>query len=510
MHWPWEFEQVFSAFARIISSGFLLAAALGFATSAAASSPQEDVRGANIMVQRALTAARHSDMDTARTAYAEYDARWPQIEDGVKAASRDNYRAIERAMRNVKTTLAGTPTSEEAVQALVALDQEQQAFIATAPAAATPEPTSATSSVSMLVAQLNAAQTALARGDYSTAESQLKAFESTWLDVEGQIKTRSGDDYRQTETDTELAETLISQKSPDAANVVARMSARLQPYEQEQSYGIFDASIILLREGLEALLVIVALSAVLKRSATRAGQVWLWGGAAAGLILSIALGFAIQAFFGAIITASNRELLEGVIGLFAAAMLIYVSYWLHSKATLGGWQRYINQQTKQALHGGRLFGIAVLAFLAVFREGGETALFYLGMASSISNTDLLIGLAIGFAILAVLGVAMVALGVRVPMRPFFAVASVLVFYLCFKFVGTGVHSLQVAGILPSASAGFLPSIDILGVYPTWQTTLVQLVLLAVAGGILLRDRVRTAVRSTLIGSAAILQLVLGA
>src|SRR5262249_9538567 len=155
---------------------------------------------------------------------------------------------------------------------------------------------------------------------------------------------------------------------------------------------------------------------------------------------------------GTIVNPANRELLEGVIGLFAATMLIYVSYWLHSKSSISGWQSYINAQTRGSLKGGSLVGIAVLAFLAVFREGAETALFYLGMVGNISNSDLLIGLAIGFGALAILGYLLVVVGVRIPMRPFFAVASVLVFYLCFKFIGTGIHALQVSGYVPAQSA----------------------------------------------------------
>ncbi|MBV9329701.1 MAG: FTR1 family iron permease, partial [Chloroflexi bacterium] len=267
------------------------------------------------------------------------------------------------------------------------------------------------------------------------------------------------------------------------------------------------AAIILLREGLEALLVIVALSAVLKKSGAAArGQAWLWTGAVAGLALSIALGLAIKAFFGTIINPANRELMEGVIGLFAAVMLICVSYWLHSKASLSGWQRYIGTQTRDALNGGRLLGIAILAFLAVFREGAETALFYLGMLGNISNADLLVGLAIGCGGLAVVGFLMVVVGVRIPMRPFFTVASVLVFYLCFKFIGTGIHALQVSGFVPAGSAAFLPSLDAVGLYPTWPSTIAQLVLLGLAAWVLLRNRVNRPARVVSLAAAGALVL----
>jgi high-affinity iron transporter len=470
---------------------------LACAGLASAASPQQDVRDANVVVQRALEAARQGDLTAARRAYDQYDATWSQIEDGVRASSRDAYRAIERAMDTVSTAFEARPVdAEQVIASLSALDREQQAFVT----GAAPGPTSVASTspsavskptVGTLLDVLAAARADLVNGDYPSATARLKTFESTWLEVEGEVKTRSADAYRQTETDMALATSLAGQGSPETLDVVTRMAARLEPYGEAQRYGIFDATIILLREGLEALLVMVALSAFLKKAGNAAGQRWLWTGAVAGVLVSIGLGLAIQAFFGAVINPSNRELMEGVIGLFAAAMLVYVSYWLHSKASLGGWQTYIKERTTQAVAGGQLFGLATLAFLAVLREGGETALFYLGMASNISNADLLIGLGLGVVLLAALGFLMIVVGVRIPMRPFFTAASLLVFYLCFKFTGTGIHALQVAGVIPDGSASFLASIDAVGVYPTWPTTIAQAALLVLAAGVVLRGRVRS-------------------
>jgi high-affinity iron transporter len=477
----------------------------------AASTPADDLRQANALVQQALAAAQSGDLQTAQQTYSQYENTWFDIEDGIRASSRDSYVAIEKAMSGVSAAFAASPQDQaQVVTTLSALQGENQRFLSGgATAAAEASATAATErpTVATLLEQLSAAQASLANNDYPSATTSLKAFESTWLDVEGEIKTRSADAYRQTETDMELAATLASQGSPQTAAVVDRMATRLEPYRDAGRYGVFDAAIILLREGLEALLVIAALSAVLKKSGTAGGQAWLWIGATAGLGLSIILGLAIQAFFGSIVNPANRELMEGVIGLFAAAMLIYVSYWLHSKASLSGWQSYINTQTRDALQGGRLLGIAILAFLAVFREGAETALFYLGMVGNISNTDLLLGLAIGFGGLVVLGFLMVVVGVRIPMRPFFTVASVLVFYLCFKFIGTGIHSLQVSGYLPAGSAAFLPSEDAVGLYPTWPTTIAQLLLLGLAAWVLLRNRVNRPAR--IAGLAAVGALVLG-
>src|SRR2546421_3598235 len=470
---------------------------LACAGLAYAAAPQEDVHDATKIVRRPTAAAKRGSLTAARGAYNQYENTWSEIEEGVRAASPDAYRATERAMDGVAAAFDAQPVdAERVVASLSALDREQQSFItggspsSTTVGSTTPSGSSKPT-VGTLLDLLGAARADVLNGDYAAASQRLKSFESTWLDVEGDVKTRSSDAYRQTETDMALAASLASQSSPETLDLVNRMAARLEPFREVQRYGIFDATIILLREGLEALLVMVALSAFLKKAGNVAGQRWLWTGASAGVLASIALGVAIQAFFGAVINPSNREVMEGAIGLSAAAMLVYVSYWLHSKASLGGWQAYINQRTTQAGAGGQLFGLAVLAFLAVFREGGETALFYLGMASNISNADLFIGLGLGLVLLVALGLLMVVVGVRIPMRPFFTAASVLVFYLCFKFTGTGIHALQVAGVLPDGSASFLASVDAVGVYPTWPTTIAQVVLLVLAVWVLLRARLRS-------------------
>ncbi len=483
---------------RLTAALLLFALACFGSGRAYAAGPQQDVEQANALVSQSTDAARAGDLTGARRAYDRYTSAWLDIEDGVRASSRDSYRAIERAMKGVSAAFAADPVdADQVIASLDALDHQQDLFIDGQPASsgsvasssAQPAPqTGTTPTIGGLLGLLGDARAALAKSDYATATARMKSFETTWVAVEGEVKTRSANDYRQTETDMGLASGLASQGSPEALAVVDRMATRLQPYQQAQTYGIFDAAIILLREGLEALLVIVALSAFLKKSGSLGGQRWLWGGAVSGLLGSVALGLVIQASLGAVINPSNREIMEGVIGLFAAAMLVYVSYWLHSKASLGGWQTYINQRTTQAVAGGQLLGLAVLAFLAVFREGAETSLFYLGMASNISNTDLLIGLGLGFGLLSALGMLMVVAGVRIPMRPFFTVASLLVFYLCFKFVGTGIHALQVAGVIPDGSTTLLVSVDVIGLYPTWPTTIAQLVLLAAAVWVVLGPR----------------------
>jgi high-affinity iron transporter len=269
----------------------------------------------------------------------------------------------------------------------------------------------------------------------------------------------------------------LSKSSTGLVPILDAMEARLKPYVNAGDYRPFDATIIVLREGLEALLVVVALLSFVKQSGNSDKSGFVWGGAVFGLVASIALGLVIHFTLGKAFSGEHRELMEGISGLFAAAMLLYVSYWLHSKSSLGAWHKYISERTTRALATGSLVGLGLLSFLAVFREGGETVLFLIGMTGRISTGDLTLGLAYGFVALAIVGVLLTVAGVKLPMRPFFAVASLLTFYLCFKFIGTGIHALQVADVVSATTSESLPSNDTLGLYPTWQTTIPQIVLL---------------------------------
>ena len=339
-----------------------------------------------------------------------------------------------------------------------------------------------------LLTGLNAVYAAAERTDRDEASAALAQVIATWPSVEGSVAAKSQDAYTAIEQDLGKVSAALKAEPVDrvaAKAVVERLREAVAPFSEQQAYTAFDAAAIVLREGLEALLVVAALLAFLRRSNNQDKQAWIWAGAGIGILLSIVAAVVLQAVFNHVAAGQNREIIEGVTGLLAAAMLFYVSYWLHSKASLRGWQRYIDANTTRALARGNLIGLAMLAVLAVFREGAETTIFYLGMAPSIQLNDLLLGLALGIAVLVVAAWLMLVVGVKLPLRLFFRLASILVFYLGFKFVGTGIHALQVAGAVPSTPVPYLPSIPVLGIYPTWETLLPQVALLAIAGSVFL-------------------------
>jgi high-affinity iron transporter len=477
---------------RLIIRGLLLAClalllgapALTYAQSG---STPEAVRALNEDVERAVAQAESGDLVAAQASLVAFHDGWALVEDGVRDQSRDAYIAIEDAHDAARDALAAGDAAA-AVKALEDLEHANEAFADGRAISAAPQPASAVT-LEGLLPKLGEASAALDRGDAASASAELAEFRAGWPDVEGAVKARSPEVYRSSENALPAAAAaIVAGDQAQAKSLLAQLQADLSPMAAPARYGMFDALSILLREGLEALLVIAALLAFLERTGNSDKRRWIWGGGLLGIAASVGTGLLIAVIFRGVSTGSNRELIEGVAGLIAAAMLFGVSFWLHGKSHVGAWQVYIRNRTSAALATGSLFSLATLSFFAVFREGAETALFYIGIAPSIATSDLLLGVGLALAILLVAGVLVLRLGVRLPLRPFFLVTSALIFYLGFKFIGTGIHALQVAQVLPSSGAAFLPDLQFLGMYPTWQTTLPQLVLLGAAVVVVLLER----------------------
>ncbi len=265
-------------------------------------------------------------------------------------------------------------------------------------------------------------------------------------------------------------------------------SSALDPSAQDSSdrvYTRIDAMAILLREGMESLLVITALLAFLSRSGHADKSIWIWLGAGGGILASIGTAVALRVFFRSVLGDVDPDLLEGITGLVAAGLLVYVSLWLHRQSSAGAWKTYLEDQTTSVLEASNLLPLALIAFLSVYREGAETILLYVGMAPSISPSDLWSGLGMGSALLVLIAVLMLGLGLRVPLRPFFRGTSILIYLLGFKFIGNGIHNLQKVGRIPLHVVDFLPTLKKLGIYPTWETALAQVALVAVTISLLL-------------------------
>jgi high-affinity iron transporter len=283
---------------------------------------------------------------------------------------------------------------------------------------------------------------------------------------------------------------------------VQRIGALLEQADAKLGTGGLSAGaaftsslLILLREGLEAILVLAAIIAFVLKTGRRDALPYIH----AGWVAAVVLGAATWAVSGYLltITGASREITEGVSALAASAMLLYVGAWLHQRSNARAWQSFIREQVTTALGKRTLWAMAGISFLAVYRELFEVILFYQALwaqAGPAGGASVLAGMAAGAALLAMLGGIILRYGVRLPIGPFFAATSALLVVMAVVFVGHGVAALQEAGFLSATPAGSL-SVPLLGVHPTAQGLASQGLLVA---GIVLawalgrRERVRAA------------------
>lgn len=238
-----------------------------------------------------------------------------------------------------------------------------------------------------------------------------------------------------------------------------------------------SAFFILVREGLEALLVVAAIIAFLIKSGRREAMPWIHAGWIGALVLGVMTWFAASTLIA--ISGAARELTEGVTALLAAVILIYVGFWLHGKSYAHAWKAFIDQHLGAALQGGTLWALAGVSFLAVYREAFETVLFYQALWQQVGESthgSVIIGFLCGVVVLAALAWAILRYGIRLPIGPFFMVCSVLMAALAVVFTGHGIKALQEAGMI--AAVPFTDfNLPALGIYATVEGMLAQLFML---------------------------------
>jgi len=231
------------------------------------------------------------------------------------------------------------------------------------------------------------------------------------------------------------------------------------------------------REGLEVALILAAILALLKvMGATRAMR-YIHHGWIAAVFAGLATWLAAQTFLN--LTGSHREAIEGFTTLFAALVLFYVGYWLHTKSEAKKWQAFIRGKVQGALSGERLLALAGVSFFAAYREAFEVVLFYqaLWLQSESNPKPVLTGFITGVALLCVIVVVLFKLGLKIPIKYFFATTGLLLYLLALVFAGQGVRELQATGWFSVTPLRFPPQVSALGIYPTVETLLAQAVVL---------------------------------
>ncbi len=275
----------------------------------------------------------------------------------------------------------------------------------------------------------------------------------------------------------------VRSRAEALASAIENSAARLDEKAKGSSplIDFFNSLLIILREGLEAILVVSALSAWLVKSGHTNKVRVVYMGALIALAASVLTALALHLLLP--ISGAGREALEGVTMLLAAVLLFYVSYWLIARASAARWQKHIMSLAEGALTKANLFSLGLASFLAVYREGAETVLFYSAAYSSSQSgiMPMLGGFLAGSALLAVFFFVIKYTSLRLPIGPFFTGTSILLYYLAFSFTGKGVLELQEAGLVGSTPTDLVPVIHILGIYPSVEGLALQgLLLIALA------------------------------
>lgn len=233
--------------------------------------------------------------------------------------------------------------------------------------------------------------------------------------------------------------------------------------------------VILLREGLEAILIIGALVAFLVRTGNGRRRRDIHLGVGAGVVVTLLTLVAIETVFQ--FSPASQEVLEGVTMLVATAVLFYVSYWLLSKLEVAKWNRFVKGKVQDALTSGSALALPSVAFLAVYREGVETVLFYKALLLTGEPGRSLLpvfgGIACAALVLAVIYLLINRFGVKLPLKTFFGVTSGFLYYMAFVFAGKGVAELQGGGVLPVTVVSWAPQIERFGIYRTVESLAVQ-------------------------------------
>jgi high-affinity iron transporter len=278
-----------------------------------------------------------------------------------------------------------------------------------------------------------------------------------------------------------LIENRGSSENLNAAILIAEaqintISQVISEKEMSPWVSFFAAVGVLLREGFEAVLIILALLGVIRAAnATRAAR-WVHG----GWIAALGLGAVSWIFSTWVmdISGASRELLEGAISLFAVAVLLYVGFWLHRQSEIGRWKSFLEVKVKGLLEGKNLFGLAVISFIAVFREAFETVLFLKAIeleTHGAARTALYLGIIGSLTLVIALSWIALSLSRRLPLRSLFTVSSVLMLALATILTGKGLHSLQEIGLIRATATPLHFRWELVGIYPTLETGLAQLV-----------------------------------
>jgi high-affinity iron transporter len=461
--------------------------------------PADLTRWAQLSDQSPLDYYRRVSIGVVGTAMPAYEARLPADDRWAVALYVSTLRLPQPAGAVPDSLRAfGTTGRMSDAQLLTALGHQGDssaaalAGVAAVRTAALNTDVAAGAVLDQVRAQIESAYTLARVHDPNAGTKALDAY-MTFEQVEREVRAKNPSLAADLEADFAALRTQAASPAPaELSGVRERLAAGLESAERTLSdtvspVNLFVQSfIIMLREGLEAILVVGALMTFLvKMGATdRRRDINLGVGAAvvASLLTAVALETVIH------LSPGHREALEGATMVVATVVLFYVSYWLLSKMEVAKWNHFVKSKVHDALTSGSALALASAAFLAVYREGFETVLFYKALfvsgGSAVGAMPVVAGMVVGGVLLVAVYVAIHQFGVRLPLKPFFGVTSAFLYYMAFVFAGKGIAELQEGNLVTTTILPGALRLPALGIYPTAESLAAQGLLVLLALGAL--------------------------
>ncbi|PIE43406.1 MAG: iron permease [Gammaproteobacteria bacterium] len=343
---------------------------------------------------------------------------------------------------------------------------------------------------------LGAMDTAIARYKAGDADAAIDSVQDTYFDVfeatgyEGAIGARDSDFKAKLESYFTRIVSLMSANSPvrEVVNVRNALQQDLERAAVQLSDGpetfwevVIQSFLILLREGLEAMLVVAAIAAYLVKNDHKDKMWVVKQSVGVGLIASLITAYIFKLVFTS--SGVSREILEGVTMLLATVVLFYMSYWLLSKIEARQWQAYLRNKLSSSLTKGSIIGLWLASFLAIYREGAETVLFYFALSSGVPGGGLLgilAGIALGVIVLLAVYFVMRYTVIQLPLKPFFMFTGVFMYVMAFIFAGKGVMELVEGKLVSPTFVSQVPEVQWLGIYPYVESLAPQVLLILAA------------------------------
>lgn len=275
----------------------------------------------------------------------------------------------------------------------------------------------------------------------------------------------------------------VSAAVNDALATLGEVGKILEKREYSFGLSLLMSLGILLREGLEAFLVILVILSVLKASNIHGAAKWVH----AGWIAALTVGIALWIVSGKLLSfgMGQMALVEGAVSLLAVCMLLYIGFWLHGKSEIGKWKAYVTSLVKGAVSSGSLLGMFTLSFFVVFREVFESVLFLSALhieGGGKHTSAIALGVVLATVIVLTFAFFVIKYSAKLPIPKLFKISAILMGILAVILAGKGIHSLQEVGLVPVHGMPLF-RLEQLGIYPTWETTIAQVIVLLIVIGI---------------------------